>query len=296
MNRLESVERLRIARELVRLHRDEKSGVLNCLNREMFKKILFANGFVVAVQSNEPHDLLGSRLLDQGRITLAQRDAALRTQAGLGMRLGSVLLRNQVLDEPALISELVSQAGAVLQSILGWERGRFEFEERTIDLPLRHPLWLDPREAVFRFRLEDPTVDVLPLDPDGRVTTKERGAVPAWVVGEELHAVLRAARQEPTFREMAELLRVGWEKLAHWLGALELVGLVELGRRSGPAGRGSAGPADPIQALLDQADRLVREGAQWEAVEALEKAVRKGLPLAQILDRLARISRSLSIS
>jgi signal transduction histidine kinase len=48
---------------------------------------------------------------------------------------------------------------------------------------------------------------------------------------------------------------MGWERLAHWLAALELVGLIELGRSASSARGTSSRGVELYHALLDQAER-----------------------------------------
>jgi hypothetical protein len=110
-----------------------KSGILTLENAEDVVTVTFLEGQVVAADTKKRsvEDLLGSVLVNTGRITEAQLRDALRSQKKTLQRLGHILVKNNLISEDDLIEALRVQSLQIVYRLFRWRDGDYSF--RTMD-------------------------------------------------------------------------------------------------------------------------------------------------------------------
>jgi len=114
--------------QLIGLQR--KSGVLT-LERERDRvEIRFIDGCVVGAddRGQRMEDLLGTVLVQTGRISEAQRDAAIQVQRRTLQRLGYVLVADGAITESELREALQAQVTRIVYRTFRWRSGSYRFE------------------------------------------------------------------------------------------------------------------------------------------------------------------------
>lgn len=114
--------------QLIGLQR--KTGVLT-LERERDRvEIRFIDGHVVGADDRglRTEDLLGTVLVRTGRISEAQRDAALAVQRNTLQRLGYVLVANAAISEEELRDALHAQVTQIVYRTFRWRTGSYRFD------------------------------------------------------------------------------------------------------------------------------------------------------------------------
>lgn len=106
--------------------------VLLAIHKTERRKIHLKNGRVTLVSSTEPHELLGERLRQAGRILPVELDMALALAPRHGGRVGDALVGLGILQPLELFQALYEQTLERASALLHWEKG---------------DLWLLPPEA-----------------------------------------------------------------------------------------------------------------------------------------------------
>jgi tetratricopeptide (TPR) repeat protein len=92
--------------------------------------IRFERGAVVGAELNRAHERLGHLLLQSGKVTKAQLDAAQVVQKRRpGTPLGTVLVEQGVVSEPDVVRHLRFQIQEIVFELIQWKDGYFRFEE-----------------------------------------------------------------------------------------------------------------------------------------------------------------------
>ncbi len=115
------------------LRTTSRTGVLLVRNGAVTKTLHFKNGLVVFAASNLPQERFGEMLLEEGKITREQFEAAGK-MVTRGKRLGKILVEQRAITPKDLWNEVRHQVQEISYSILAWDSGSFQFlegEERT---------------------------------------------------------------------------------------------------------------------------------------------------------------------
>jgi hypothetical protein len=129
---------------LATIERFRVPGSLSVASGSRHRRIYLDTGVVVFATSDEPEVRLGTYLIRQGTLPEDAVVSAETRLAGDGIRLGQVLLRLELLDQPTLDRAIGEQVRAILWGAFDWESGEVVFEvgsrrdEETIriDLPI----------------------------------------------------------------------------------------------------------------------------------------------------------------
>jgi uncharacterized protein DUF4388 len=118
-----------------------KSGVLTVEGEDDTVTISFLGGSVVAAESANRRldNRIGHLLVRAGRLTEAQLEDILKTQADTQQRLGFLLIRERLVSPEDLRQALRLQILRIVYSAFRWEDGRFRFtQEGPIDYDADH--------------------------------------------------------------------------------------------------------------------------------------------------------------
>ncbi|MGH9442015.1 MAG: DUF4388 domain-containing protein [Thermoanaerobaculia bacterium] len=92
------------------------------------KTIDWKDGDIVYVSGGRPADRLGFALLRSRAISISELYGALAENLACGEKLTRIVLENNLLTEQRLTSIVETLARRLLREVLGWRRGRFEFD------------------------------------------------------------------------------------------------------------------------------------------------------------------------
>ena len=108
-----------------------KTGILVVKGSRSTRRILFNDGLVSAVASNDPAEHLGTFLVSWGYITEAELEELLERQGELHTMLGEILVRRGVLSRAELRRVLVVKAEDAFFDLMRWREGEFFFLEKA---------------------------------------------------------------------------------------------------------------------------------------------------------------------
>ncbi|MCB9478083.1 MAG: hypothetical protein H6683_00230 [Deltaproteobacteria bacterium] len=155
---------------LYRLHQASATGVVTVQGRDDTHRILLAGGQPVRIVSDRVSRFnLGNFLVDSGRISPEQRDAALANSEGRGTPLGETLLAEGLIGPHELFEVLTAQAEARLRDLLIRREGRrvrFDsVDERSSgDFPLELNLVKMLLNALLQYEdIEEMEEEIAPL-------------------------------------------------------------------------------------------------------------------------------------
>ena len=127
--------------ELFRLLSErEATGILTLERDERECSLYLEAGRIIFATSNDTNNRLGELLLRQGRIGFSELDRAVE-RLGRGKRLGTLLVEDGALSAQGLVQAVVDQVRDVVLGLIGWQRGRYAFDEGP--LPTREVITLD---------------------------------------------------------------------------------------------------------------------------------------------------------
>jgi hypothetical protein len=118
----------------------EATGVLRLERDERECSLYLEEGRIIFATSNDPNHRLGELLLRQGRIGFGELEQAVE-RLGRGQRLGTLLVEDGALSAQGLVQAVVDQVRDVVLGLIGWQRGRYDFDEGP--LPTREVITLD---------------------------------------------------------------------------------------------------------------------------------------------------------
>ena len=114
-------------------------GALSVASGPRMRRIFLDGGAVVFASSEEPEVRLGAYLIRQGTLPEEAVHSAEERLAGDGIRLGQILLRLELVDQPTLEAAVAEQVRAILWGAFDWDSGEVVFEvgSRSEDTPFR---------------------------------------------------------------------------------------------------------------------------------------------------------------
>jgi len=108
-----------------------KTGILHVRSPAgVLKRVFVKEGAVWSSSSSEPREHLGQIMICRGMITESQLQKAMEEHRLTGERLGQILLRDRIVERPALVKTLRLKAQETLFSLFLWPEGDFHFEDR----------------------------------------------------------------------------------------------------------------------------------------------------------------------
>jgi serine/threonine protein kinase len=138
------------ARILARLHRSNATGRLFLRDGSVEKSIFMRQGEPVLVDSNKKDELLGSFLLERGRITQEQLDEALTRLSEWGGRLGDALVAIGAIEAHDIFELLAEQMRQKLLDIFTWRSGHYGYYENQEPDTVGYPLGLDTYSTIVQ--------------------------------------------------------------------------------------------------------------------------------------------------
>ena len=134
--------------DLLRSHQSSKiTGTLTLQRNGEEKSIYVKEGNIVFASSSVSADRLGYILINAGKLTHEQMDAALKLQSATHKQFGAIVVELGFLNPKELFDGLKLQVKEIIYSLFRWEEGRYQFTPGK--LPNQTiPLVLDPIELV----------------------------------------------------------------------------------------------------------------------------------------------------
>ena len=114
-------------------------GALSIGSGTRVRRVFLDGGAVVLATSQEPEVRLGTYLIRRGTLPEEAVQSAEDRLAGDGVRLGQVLLRLELVDQPTLEAAVAEQVRAILWGAFEWDTGEvlFEVGSQPEDSPVR---------------------------------------------------------------------------------------------------------------------------------------------------------------
>jgi hypothetical protein len=264
-------------------YRARRTGVLHFVRDGERRSLRFRDGEVLYAATNVAGDHLGETLVRHGWLRREELGLASVLAQQLGRRLGSVLVSMGILDEGLLPHALGIHARAVVEGLLGWSGGSYEF---TDDAKAGAPRGAAAKPgtgdliALAARRIDDEEALRRALGDLDRAL-KHRKRRPVALTGAEAF-VRSQVDGVRTARQIVALRPEATRETLRSLLALLCVGLLEWCSRR-PAARPSApsGGQDAEwlalmgqfehQADLTRAETFVAIERYWEAIQLLEK-------------------------
>jgi serine/threonine protein kinase/curved DNA-binding protein CbpA len=122
--------------ELIReVYSARNTGILHLTRDDASKRIYFKNGNVVFANSDVNEDRLGEFLIRTGEIDRPTFDRASELMKKTGQRMGTSLIKLDVLTRENLSALVRRQVQAIIYSLFDWDRGVYGFEihERPVE-------------------------------------------------------------------------------------------------------------------------------------------------------------------
>jgi hypothetical protein len=280
-----------------------KTGSLELKRKSTEKRLTFRDGMLHSSFSNDPRETLGQALVREGLIKEEQLFTALLKQEKEGKRLGQLLIGDGLLTEEALKRTLRRNAEEIVYELFLWPDGRFEFREQdvpkdlriSIDVEIPHVLEEGHRRRLEweRLRQKFPSSDItFRILKDGAAGVSE--PAPRRILDLAAAGRTLAGIAMETHRSELETARL--------LEGLLQQGALASSQPSGP-GDGSD-PVGAIQALLQRAEKRLKEGRYNAALEAYEAVLaldylnqdaKKGLLAVGEARRRERIARQVPL-
>lgn len=247
-----------------------KTGALIIKGPRFTKKMLFADGNVTAVTSNNPKEHMGHYLLGWGYLTEKTLRELLEIQRESRSMLGELLVSRGDLSSEQVSHVLRVKTEETVFDLMLWEEGEFFFLDdasparkyRELNLPVDHFIFEGARQADERRRMRE-------VIPDGMVVTK------LLVAPEEAG---NTPLEQEIYSHMAGEMPLEAIALKLRLPKFEVLYLAYRGVKEGqvevvPAGvRKPARPAvDSWRAQVQEADARLSIGSLLEAYEICRK-------------------------
>ena len=111
------------------LHIGGKTGTLSVEHDGIAKKIFFDNGSIVSSYSNSPREYFGQFLLNLGKITEEQLQAAMEEQVKSGVLIGRIFVNEGLVTEAEVKQVLTYKAEETIYDLFLWPEGGFKFSD-----------------------------------------------------------------------------------------------------------------------------------------------------------------------
>ena len=130
---------------LATIERYRVPGALSVSRGEANRRIYIDHGHVIFATSDEPEVRLGTYLIRQGTLPADAVHSAEARLGGNGLRLGQILLRLELVDQPTLEAAIADQVREILWGAFDWDTGDvvFEIGAAPADEPVRIDLPID---------------------------------------------------------------------------------------------------------------------------------------------------------
>jgi hypothetical protein len=162
---------------LEHLRTSKATGILSLVSGGARKGIYLKDGRVVFASSNLPNDRLGEILIRDGKITVEEYEASIRS-IHKGKRQGKALVEMGALSPKDLWEGVQFQVQEIVYSIFQWDEGTFHFEESTLPEQERITVDLDVTELILvGVRRVDAAGSIQGRYPEGELVV-ERGEEP----------------------------------------------------------------------------------------------------------------------
>lgn len=234
------------------IHREGWTCALELTQRQLRKRIVFEDGAPVACESNLLHETLGKRLVELGKLTEAQYQAALAESVKTGAQVGELLVQKGWVAPFELYRELQAGLAHKILDCFRWAEARYRL---SLDVePPKSALRMNPAQLVFTG-----VTTQLPFETVQRhlpLTGAQRfGAVrgpPVTAQGLKLSAkeqrFLQALKGGGTFAELLARTQLEIEPALRRLYALTVLGLAAQrdGAEAEPLEPAPAAPPAPV--------------------------------------------------
>jgi hypothetical protein len=120
-----------LASLMVRLEREQETGVLYLTRGASERSLFFAAGHCVFATSNDPDDGLVSYLFQRGIISLGDKEEMSRRML-TNRRVGTILRELGAIDDVDLQNMVRLQVSEVIHNTFLWEQGSFRFEQGSL--------------------------------------------------------------------------------------------------------------------------------------------------------------------
>jgi hypothetical protein len=125
--------------ELIReVYRSRSTGILHLTREGESKRIYFKKGNVVFANSDVNEDRLGEFLIRSGEIDRQTFDRASELMRKTGQRMGTSLIKLEVVKPDDLSALVRRQVQAIIYSVFDWDRGVYGFE--ILDRPVEEDI------------------------------------------------------------------------------------------------------------------------------------------------------------
>lgn len=225
------LERGGLAELLVRIGREERSGVLYLTRNNVARSLHFQTGRCVFATSNDPSDGLVSHLLRRGVISLADAEETARRTLS-NKRVGTILRELGVIDDIDLREVVRQHMHEIACDTFGWEDADYFFAEGP--LPSHEEITLDAdvasliAEGVRRVATWTSLVRGCGgLDNPLALTPIYLNLLDAMDAGTDEWAVVNALKSPQSLRRLCRRCEVEDFRAGQILWTLKLLGAVE---------------------------------------------------------------------
>jgi hypothetical protein len=133
---------------LQHLRMSGSTGILTLVSGGARKALYVKDGRVVFASSNLPNDRLGELLIREGKITVEEYEASIRSLSK-GKRQGRVLVEMGALSPKDLWESVQAQVKEIVYSVFQWDDGQFHFEESALPEKERITVDLDSVDLIL---------------------------------------------------------------------------------------------------------------------------------------------------
>ncbi|MEW5976161.1 MAG: DUF4388 domain-containing protein [Acidobacteriota bacterium] len=111
------------------LETGRKTGTLRIARQTVRKHIYYEDGLIIGLNSNDPKEFLGQFLLHYGKIDEGQLRAAMELQQRCSLRLGEILIKQNLMSEQEVLEMLNLRALETIYDLFLWDKAEFEFTD-----------------------------------------------------------------------------------------------------------------------------------------------------------------------
>jgi len=135
------LEDVTVAEAIREVYAARHTGILHLSREKIEKRIYFRKGNIVFANSDVHTDRLGEFLVGVGELERQGLERAALAARDTGQRLGGVLVEMDLLAADKLDDAVRRQVGAIIHSVIEWEKGAYGFE--MLDRPVEEDIELD---------------------------------------------------------------------------------------------------------------------------------------------------------
>lgn len=239
---------------------EQRTVALELKLRGLEKRIQFEEGSPVACRSNLLHETLGKTLVDKGKLTEAQYQAALGESVQSGRRMGELLVSKGLISAFDLYKVMQGNLALKILDAFRWHDATYRLADDAA--PAELALRVNPAQLVLTgvvgFLAFDVVAQGLAFTDDQRF-----GLVPApphaWRglrLSTRDSKLVHALRARPTFDELMQRTGLDVEETMRRLYALTVLGFVAFAdAQAGPEPEEEA-PEEPGATILEETDEL----------------------------------------